>query len=315
MLALALLVLTAIAPGTALATEGRAVGWEVETATESITFGKVELRYDPALEKDALVLAKKIPGWWSEIEQELAGDLDDALTIHFVKHAGRVADASGMPEWVAGVASPKRGEIMIAAIGPDGAQTDLKSLTRHELVHVALHRATGGHKLPRWFHEGVADSVGDDINFLRAQTLASTIFGPGVPPLEDLEAQFRGDGRDASVAYAAARDFASHLRYRDPEGEDFRQLLTEIRMGTGFEASFQHTYDISLPELEAEWRKGLLGRFIWFPLMGSGGLPLLIVTPFFAYGWWRRRRKYKEGLARLEDEDRLARAAALGTWG
>jgi hypothetical protein len=168
---------------------------------------------------------------------------------------------------------------------------------------VALYRATGGEPLPRWFHEGVADSVGDEISLLRAETLASSVFGSGVPSLEELDADFRGEDRQVSVAYAAARDFATHLRYRDVDSTDFRQLLTELRGGHAFRAAFIRAYGLGLEEVEAEWRGGLMGRFMWYPILGGGGLPVVLLAPAIGLAWWRRRKALREGWKRLEVED------------
>lgn len=309
----ALLVFTLAGP--AQAHEGEAIGWAVESATEQIVVGRMVLHYDPDLEGEALELAKNLPAWWSEIERELAGDLDDRLEIHFVKHSGRVAEATGMPEWAAGVANPPRGEVIIAFHQPDGSRADLEGLLRHELVHVALHRATEGAPVPRWFHEGVADSVGDEISLLRAETLASTVFGSGVPPLDEINRNFRGERRDVSVAYAASRDFATYLRYRDGEGTDFRQLLTQLRQGHAFRASFIAAYGVGLEELEGEWRGGLAGRFMWYPVIGGGGLPFALFAPAIAFAWWRRRRTMRAAWARLEREDRLDRQRQMAVLG
>jgi hypothetical protein len=81
----------------------------VARATEVVRVGKLELRYEPDLAEPAQMLAEMAPLWWSAIETELAGDVDDALRVTFVEHAGRVAEASGMPHWVAGVAHPPSG--------------------------------------------------------------------------------------------------------------------------------------------------------------------------------------------------------------
>ncbi len=304
-LALALMFLLPV--GGALASEGQPVGWEVESASQKITVGRMVLHYDPALEGDAIELAKHLPQWWSEIEQELSGDLDDHMQIHFVRHAGRVADATGMPQWAAGVANPPRGEIIIAQHRPDGSPADLEGLLRHELVHVGLYRATNGTPVPRWFHEGVADSVGDEISLLRAETLASTIFGPGVPSLDEIDDGFRGEGRQVAVSYAASRDFATYLRYRDGDGTDFRQVLSELRMGHGFRAAFIRAYGVGLEELEGEWRGGLTGRFMWYPVIGGGGLPFALFAPAIAFAWWRRRRTMQAAWRRIELEDRMER--------
>lgn len=290
---------------------GRAVGWALETASQELLVGKISLRFDPVLADDAYELMDDLPSWWSEIEQSLAHDLDDSLTIHFVTHAGRVAQATGMPEWVKGVANPPRGEIAISLHAPDGSVSDFATTLRHELVHVALYRAAGNRPLPRWFHEGVAESLTEEISLARSESLAQAVFGPGVPTLERFDAAFNGDRQRVEVAYAAARDFVTFLRYYDDEGHMFRRLFSELRNDHGFEASFIRSYDLSLGELDQQWRSGLLGRFMWYPLMASGTLPFLLFAPIGTVAWFRRRREFKKGLARMAAEEELERRARL----
>ncbi|MCB9569761.1 MAG: hypothetical protein H6710_21505 [Myxococcales bacterium] len=294
--------------GQARAEAGRPVGWQVASATSEVIVGRVVLHYDPALSDEAMALATMVPEWWSEIEQAMAGDLDDRLDITYVAHSGRIAEATGMPRWAAGVAHPPTGQIVIARHAPDGTLSDLDNLLRHEMAHVALFRATGGVPLPRWFHEGIAESFADRIDLLRVQTLAAAIFGVGVPRLDALEANFRGDPQEVTVAYAAARDLVNHLRYRDGSGVDLRQLLTELRLGHSFDSSVIRAYGVTLGELEVEWRTGLRGRFSWFPMVGSGGLPFFVLMPLVGYAFFRKRRQIKAGWDRLEREESDARA-------
>jgi hypothetical protein len=310
MVSVTLLLWLGAAGNSAHAAEGTPAGWDKARATEGATIGKMHLRWEPGLSDEAETLVKLAPGWWSEIEQSLAGDVDDTVEIVFVTHAGRVAEASGMPRWVAGVAHPPSGEILIAQHGPDGAPTNLEDLLKHEMAHVILHRAVGGRPLPRWFHEGVAESYTGGISLSRAQTLASAVFGPGVPDLERLEANFHGqDGPAASVAYAAARDLVSFLRSYDGKGLALRQVLTEMDNGHKLEVAFIRAYDRGLEELVAQWRSELPGRFVWYPLLASGGLPLTLVAPFILIAWIRRRRYYHRGLERLAAQEAAAMQA------
>ena len=290
--------------GQAHAEAGRPVGWQVSSATSEVVVGRVVLHYDPNLRDEALELAAMIPEWWSEIERSMAGDLDDRLDVTYVNHSGRIAEATGMPRWAAGVAHPPTGEIVIARHAPDGSLSDLDNLMRHEMAHVALYRATEGVPLPRWFHEGVAESYADRVDLLRVQTLAAAIFGVGVPPIDELEASFRGDPQEVTVAYAAARDLVNHLRYRDADGRDLRQLFTELSLGYSFDAAVLRAYGVTLGELEGEWRTGLRGRFSWFPMVGSGELPFFLIMPLVAYAWIRHRRRLRDAWARLDREDR-----------
>lgn len=288
---------------------GQPAGWELSTATQHLALGRVTLHYDPALEDEALQLAAYIPGWWSEMEKALAGDLDDSLSISYVAHSGRIAEATGMPRWAAGVAHPPSGEIVIAQHAPDGSLTDLDSLLRHEMAHVALHRATGGQDLPQWFHEGVAESFGNEIDLMRSQILAGAVYGAGVPALGELEGNFRGlDPIAATVSYAAARDFVNFVRGRDDDGSDLRQVMSELRRGINFDAAWVKAYGRSLAELDSEWRTGLTGRFVWFPVISSGGLPFAALSPLMVVAAVRRRRQLREGWQRLAREDAAERA-------
>jgi hypothetical protein len=291
------------APGVAHAHQGQPVGWVLEEADQTIVVGRVVLRYEPELHDEAEELAELIPEAWEDIENELGADVDDRLMIHFVDHAGLISRATDMPQWVAGVANSRRGEIVIARHSPDGSRTDLEGLLRHEMVHVALYRATDGAVIPRWFNEGTADSIGDAVDPMRVETLASAIFGGGVPALPRLERDFYGDDRQAMVAYAASRDFVAHLRFHDSGPDSFRDLISGLRGGGEFELAIADAYGASLDELESEWREGLLGRFVWYPIVGSGSLPMALGGPILFVAWFRRRRAYHRGLARLEAEE------------
>ena len=290
-------------PSVAHAEEGEPAGWATERATARVVVGRAVLYYEPHLHDEAMDLARSLPGLWSEVEQSMSRDLDDRMQIWFFDHAGRVAEASDMPKWVAGVAHSSTGEIMIARHGPDGAPTNLESLLKHELAHVALHRATGGAKVPRWFHEGMAESLEGGISFSRSQTLATAVFGRGVPDFDTLEKMFYSDGQDAAAAYAASRDFINFLRDHDGDGKKLKQLLDEMRRGHGFKASFIRAYGMGLEELGSQWREGLPARFIWYPLLAGGTLPFALVFPLVFVAWARRRRRYRAGLARLEAEE------------
>ena len=82
-----------------------------------------------------------------------------------------------------------------------------------------------------------------------------------------------------------------------------------MRAGHGFEASILRAYGMTLEELDEQWRSGLFGRFVWYPLVGTGTLPMLLAAPVVAIAWIRRRRRFRRGLARLEAEERAAQLA------
>lgn len=315
--AVLVLLFTFATPNLARAEHGEPVSWSLGDASQELYVGRAIIRYEPGLDEAAYELAEHLPGWWSEIEESFGRDLDDAVTIHLVSHAGMVAKATNMPVWVSGVAHPPSGVIAISMHDPDGSRSDLDTLLQHELVHVALYRATNGAELPRWFHEGVAESFANEVSLLRAEALAGAVFGVGVPDIERLETYFHGDSRQANVAYAAARDFVTYLRYydagrgHDAEGAEFRQLLSQLHGGRTFQQAVVDAYGVRLVELDSSWRAGLFGRFMWFPLLGSGGLPVFLVGPILVLAWFRRRRRLANDWARLDAQEQAERDARL----
>jgi hypothetical protein len=50
---------------------------------------------------------------------------------------------------------------------------------------------------------------------------------------------------------------------------------------------------------------------MWFPLLGSGGLPFLLVGPIVVVAWIRRRRRLADDWARLDAQEQAER----GHWG
>lgn len=280
--------------------------WAIESASQELAIGRVLLRYPPALERDAQMLAQHIPSWWSQIEKTLAGDLDDQLIITYVTHSGRIADATGVPHWAAGVARPSSGEIVIAQHNPDGSLAELDDLLRHEMAHVALHRAVDGAPLPQWFHEGVAESFASRIDFARHQSLAKAVFSAEVPTMHQLEGSFRMEDQEVAAAYASSRDFVNFLRDRDLDGSQLRQLLLKLQQGQAFSAAFTSTYGKTVEELESEWRSGLWGRLRWTALVDTGGLPWLFLVPLLMMAWWRQRKKLRAAWARIDQEEQTS---------
>ncbi len=300
------LFLWASTPTRAAADTGLPIGWAQASATEQLRVGRMIVYHEPGLEDEAQAMLSELPTLWSRLEGTMGRDLDDTLRIRYVEHAGQVARATGMPKWVAGVARSSTGDIMLARFGPDGSRTNLDALLMHELTHVALYRATNGAPVPRWFNEGVADSLSEEIDLLATDRLAGAVFGAGVPVLDELDATFRADREQVALAYATSRDFLTYLRYYDPKRRAFSDLLFGLRAGLGFETAVLTAYGKGLHELDAQWRGGLMARFAWFPLLSAEGMPFVVVGPLVAVAWWRRRRFMRRAWDRLAAEDAVS---------
>src|SRR5690606_19578992 len=94
-------------------------------------------------------------------------------------------------------------------------------------------------------------------------------------------------------SYAAARDFVNFLRWHDDDGSDLRQALAQLRQGQSFDAAIVSGFGRSLRELDSDWRGGLFGRFMWFPIVSSEGLPMALAFPLVFIAGARRRRQLR----------------------
>lgn len=305
--------LTLFLGGTAKAEIGEVKGWNLSQATQVIQHEGMTLRYAPSLEDEAQELMRRMPEWWGELEHALGQDVSDELTVHFVTHAGQVAAATGMPKWVSGVANGARGEIAISFHDPDGSRSELASLLRHEMAHVALRRSVKDTHLPRWFHEGVADSLGAEIDLSRANTLVNTAFGPGIMPLEFWDGALMSEGEVVSQTYAASRDFVRHLRFSQDQGQRFRRLIDSLSQGKPFGGAVEKTYGQSLDEIFETWRDSLRDRFFWYAMMASGSLPMFFGAPLLALAWRKKSKEKALALKKMEEAE-LAAWARMQGW-
>jgi hypothetical protein len=275
--------------------------WALTSPVEERVFGPVTVRYELELEREATEIIRQIPRWWSEIEAALGEDVDDRLTVFLTSHAGELASASGMADWATGVARPSTGEVIVAAYGPDGGRVHIEGVLRHELAHVALHRAVGGEAVPAWFNEGVADGLGEALSPGRREVMARG-YARGLPDISTLEGPFGGDRLEVGEAYAVSRDFVEFVRERDVTGAKFHALIDEVRRGRGFDRAVVDTYGVTTSTLAQSWRDGLWSRFSWAPLATTPDALLVFCSPVVFLAWFRRRRRDDRERARLERE-------------
>ena len=186
------------------------------------------------------------------------------------------------PAWGAGVALPGSRTILIRA----DAQNPLGVL-RHELAHLALHRAVRV-RVPRWFDEGYAAYAAGEWDRLDQLALNMAVLRGATPDLAQLDAALRGRAPEASTSYALAMSAIVELARRHPSGT-LDPLLALLKEGVSFESALSRTTGLTPGQFAAEWRKGVRQRYGLFSWMAAGGLWLLIAAAVLLAGWLRRR--------------------------
>lgn len=249
----------------------------------------------------------------------LAGKDGARVHVRIARTAGEMSNLAPegvpYPRYASGVAYSQLGLVLLTMqpVHP-GSQHDLAEVFRHELAHVALYDAVGGHHVPRWFNEGFAVHVSGEGQLARLQTLWSATLSDSFVPLAKIDRSFPGESYKVSIAYAQSADVVRYL-VRTREQHRFHSLLKRVRDGQGFESALRDAYGVDLVGLEHEWREDVAKRYSFWPVFFSGTVIWVGAIGLFAWGWRRRRRRAKETLQRWEKEEaeedaRLAEARA-----
>jgi hypothetical protein len=258
----------------------------------------------------------------NEVKADLAAELQrpvlDWVEVRIARTFEEMSSLApvGMPppDYAEGVAYARARLIVISLVAPNAAQPPiLTEVLKHELAHVALFDAVGGHAVPRWFNEGYAVHASGESSLVRTRTLWMATLGKRVLPMSDLDRTFPDSSDLTAIAYAQSADFVRFL-LRKQDRARFAMFIERLQKGDSFDASIADSYSSDLRRLEFQWREELNKRFSWAPvLLGSsmlwvGAFGLVIVA------WAKRKRDTRRKLARwaLEEaaEDRRAREAA-----
>jgi hypothetical protein len=183
-------------------------------------------------------------------------------------------------------------------------RSDVDRVLVHELTHVALHRAVGGHPLPRWFSEGVAIHQANEHSLARVRELWSGTLRGALFPLERLSAGFPARHGEVSLAYAQSADLVGYLLQVDRGRARFRELVAALRAGQPFEQAFLASYRMPLPLLEQQWRAQLAQRFGRWPSILSGlTVVWALAALLLVVGYVRVRRRQARTFKRWEIEE------------
>jgi hypothetical protein len=246
-----------------------------------------------------------------EARVRLSTDFGQAVLDRALVRIGRSPDqmvqlapeGAPPPNYAAGVAYPAARLILLALQAPHTWEApDLAELLRHELAHLALFDAVGGHHLPRWFDEGLAIHESGELPWARRMALADASFGKRLLPFADLDQGFPLDRYEVTTAYAESADFVSFL-LRDVDRARFGSLIERVRAGTGFDRALEDAYGTDMRKLEYEWRQEVSRRFGMVPALTGGGLLWVLIAGLATAAWVKRRKRAREKLDRWAQEE------------
>ncbi|MEM9862999.1 MAG: peptidase MA family metallohydrolase [Myxococcota bacterium] len=245
---------------------------------------------------------------WPALEADFGVQVDEQIEVRLVRNPEEMRELAPTgappPGNATGVAYTARGLIMLSMVAPESWDVpDIGTVFVHELSHIALHRAVNGHRLPRWFVEGVAINHAGEHGFERLKTLWNGERSDTLFPLETLSDAFPSRSHEVNLAYAQAADVVRFLR-EDRDGRRFRELIEELAEGDGFVASLDDAYARTPGVLEADWRADLNERVSSIPLIVGGSTIWAFAGLLLIAGYRRRRKLHRLKLAQMAERER-----------
>jgi hypothetical protein len=255
-----------------------------------------------------------------ELRERLSADLGQPVLDHVLVRIARTPEqmaelsprGAPPPPYAAGVAHPSLHVALLALQAPETWEApDLTELLRHELTHLALTDAVGGHHVPRWFDEGFAVHESGELPVARFWALWDATVSKRLLPLADLDRSFPMDRYDVNVAYAESADFVRFLM-RDADRARYGSLVDRVRAGVPFARALEDAYGTDVAKLEYEWREDRSRRFGLAPILTGSGLLWVVIAGLMVAAWMKRRRRAQATLAQWarEEAEQQARAQA-----
>lgn len=184
------------------------------------------------------------------------------------------------------VSLPKAELIALSLEAPKGDAVDLNRALRQELATLALHEATRGQPVPRWFTVGFAEALAPSAPIGGRLSLVSATIRGKLVPVARLDLALVAD---AASATPQARDFVDYLRKRKAP---FALLLDLLRNGEAFTTALETAYGEPTHVIERAWRDQATTRHGYLPILAMVGL---VGASAFGASAWRRSRDRQHG--------------------
>ena len=224
------------------------------------------------------------------------------ITILFYTGSEHAGPSVRLPEWSGGgAAGPDL--IVIPVDRPPLPEMDFGRIVVHELTHIALERAYGRIRIPRWFHEGMAMTLCGELAFEEQVSLSRAVVLHRLLPLDTIEFVNRFDQPKASLAYSECHFAAAYMI--DKYGIDgVPELLKAVRQTGRFDSAFVQVFGFSDAEFDRMVRTALADRYRFMLFFSDSYLfwILLAILVIVAFIVIRRRIARRERA--MEEEER-----------
>lgn len=214
---------------------------------------------------------------------------------------GDEARASGVPEWIVGLASGSTDVVIFPDRLVSYPYGSLESVLRHEMVHLALSLRAGARPLPRWFHEGVAVSV--DAGWSVSSELQLLLAMRTRRDLASVARLFRaGTQPESALAYRLSTALVDDLRRRHGS-EVPGAIAARVADGTAFDQAFRIETGESPDEAAATAWAAYRRWTAWVSALTSDAMPWAVILALAFLAFIGRARQRARHRRRWDQED------------
>jgi len=186
-----------------------------------------------------------------------------------------------------------------------------KKVISHELNHIMLNRVQYRETIPRWFKEGVAMKVADEISIYHKLKIASKTNNRLLFNLSNYNHFHNMTKEEFHFAYAISS--ASIVLLEKIYGEDtIKIIVSNLIEGNNFEKSFFNATGVSIKDFNNIFYDRIKNNFFWFKLVNLPKnlftiMPLLLIIGFYIKSYKNnkiiKKWELEEQLENLEDTD------------
>ena len=218
---------------------------------ESITSPHFIVHYEDLGDIYAEKVSQSAEKSFSTIIDALGHEPDNYITITLTStdEEFRKLTRGTLPDWSAAAAMP--GNRIILSPLP-GLKMNIERILAHEIVHIVLYDAAGGRFIPRWFHEGCAETFSGQWGIHGRLYMVWKVSQGNLMTFEEIERVFSAHGADVTLAYdqsmlAVKRLISTHGRGVLPE------IFRGLREGHNFNQAFLDGAGLTLIEFERDY--------------------------------------------------------------
>lgn len=224
----------------------------------------VTVLFDTGLENAAVSVAGTYPDVKDGLEKIIGWKVDFSPTVYLVKTHERFLRMSGHP-LVIGFAVPERMLIVLDFSKLVSGSSSLRSIMKHELCHLLLHKNIKSKNLPRWLDEGVSQWVSGgtaDIVMAEITRVDSAIVTGRQISFKYLSGSFPGDNDNLVLAYAQSKSIVEYM-VNEYGTKGLLNMLGSLGKGNDIEEAVHETFLITFDQLEKNWYSAMNKKITW----------------------------------------------------